>query len=57
MKYSDQPMDLADACLVRLYETFQDGSATLVTVDRADFTVYRTQKGRPLRCLFPPAGS
>jgi predicted nucleic acid-binding protein len=57
MKYSDQRMDLADACLVRLYESFQDGSATVVTVDRMDFSIYRTQRGRPLQCLFPPAGN
>jgi len=53
-KYGDLPMDLADACLVRLYETFRDGSASIVTVDRTDFTVYRTRKGRALQCLFPP---
>lgn len=53
-KYADQPMDLADACLVRLYETFREGSATILTVDRTDFTVYRTSKGKPLRCVFPP---
>ena len=57
MKYSDQPMDLADACLVRLYESFQPGSATIVTVDRVDFSIYRTRRGRPLQCLFPPAGN
>jgi predicted nucleic acid-binding protein len=54
-KYADQPMDLADACLVRLYETYREGSATILTVDRTDFTVYRTSKGKPLRCEFPPA--
>ncbi|MEI6279604.1 MAG: hypothetical protein WCQ16_09520 [Verrucomicrobiae bacterium] len=53
-KYADQPMDLADACLVRLYETFREGSATILTVDRTDFTVYRTSKGKPLQCVFPP---
>jgi predicted nucleic acid-binding protein len=54
-KYADLPMDLADACLVRLYETHREGSATILTVDRTDFTVYRTSKGKPLRCEFPPA--
>jgi len=54
-KYADQPMDLADACLVRLYETHREGSATILTVDRTDFSVYRTSKGKPLRCEFPPA--
>ncbi len=53
-KYADQPMDLADACLVRLYEMHREGSATILTVDRTDFTVYRTSKGRPLQCVFPP---
>jgi len=55
VKYADLPMDLADACLVRLYETHREGSATILTVDRTDFTVYRTSKGKPLRCEFPPA--
>jgi predicted nucleic acid-binding protein len=54
-KYADQPMDLADACLVRLYETHREGFATILTVDRTDFTVYRTSKGKPLQCEFPPA--
>ena len=54
-KYADQPMDLADACIVRLYETHREGSATILTVDRTDFTVYRTSKGKPLQCEFPPA--
>ena len=54
-KYADQPMDLADACLVRLYETRREGSATILTVDRTDFTVYRTSKGKLLQCEFPPA--
>jgi predicted nucleic acid-binding protein len=53
-KYADLPMDLADACIVRLYESFRKGSATIVTVDRRDFSVYRTRHGEPLRCLFPP---
>ena len=53
-KYADQPMDLADACIVRLYETHREGSATILTVDRTDFTVYRTSKGKPLQCEFPP---
>lgn len=54
-KYADQPMDLTDACLVRLYESFREGTATIVTVDRRDFSTYRTRKGRPLQCAFPPA--
>ena len=38
-KYRDRPMDLADAALVRVAE--REGIATIFTVDRSDFTVYR----------------
>src|SRR5688500_1642000 len=37
-KYQDTPMSLADACLVRMTETF--GNPVLLTTDR-DFLVYR----------------
>jgi len=37
-KYADVPMSLADACLVRMSETFAD--PMLVTTD-ADFRIYR----------------
>ena len=48
-KYADQPMSVADACLVRLAELAP--RATLVTLDR-DFLVYR--RGRsPLRLATP----
>ncbi len=49
-------MDLADACLVRLYGAYREGTARIVTLDRIDFTVYRTQSGRRIKCVFPPAG-
>ena len=55
-KYADQPMDLADACLVHLYGTYRAGTARIVTLDRNDFTVYRTQSGRRIECVFPPGG-
>lgn len=38
-KYGDQPMDLADAALVRVAE--REGTRKVFTVDRNDFTVYR----------------
>jgi hypothetical protein len=38
-KYSNRPMDLADACLVRVAE--REGIRTIFTVDRKDFSVYR----------------
>src|SRR5947199_98245 len=36
-KYADQPMSVADACLVRMAEL--DGAATIITLD-SDFKVY-----------------
>ena len=43
-KYRDQPMDLADACLVRMTET--EPRSLVVTTD-ADFKVYR-RNGREI---------
>lgn len=51
-KYPDQPMDLADACVVRMSELLPD--SVVYTVDRRDFSVYRRHRRRPLRCVFPP---
>ena len=39
-KYADSPMDFADATLVALAE--ERGIADIVTLDRKDFSVYRT---------------
>ena len=50
-KYSDRPMDLADACLVRLSEL--NPGARVWTVDMADFHIYRRQDGKPVPCSFP----
>lgn len=50
-KYRDQAMDLADACVVRMSELFED--SVVYTVDRKDFSVYRRQGRRPVRCIFP----
>ena len=38
-KYSDLPMDLADAALVRVAE--REGIARVFTIDRKDFEIYR----------------
>ncbi len=38
-KYSDRPMDLADAALIRVAE--RKGIRQFFTVDRKDFSVYR----------------
>lgn len=50
-KYADRRMDLADACVVRMTELFPD--ATVYTVDRADFTVYRRHGRQIVPCVFP----
>ena len=50
-KYRDQGMDLADACVVRMSELFQD--SVVYTVDKTDFSVYRRHSRRPIRCVFP----
>lgn len=47
-KYARIPMDLADACLVRLAE--ETGSGRLLTLD-SDFSVYRWRKTRPFELL------
>jgi hypothetical protein len=46
-KYADLPMDLADASLIWAAETL--GVLDVLTLDRRDFGVYRTQRGTALR--------
>ena len=41
-KYRDQPMDLADAALVRVAE--REGCRKVFTIDRRDFLAYRPAK-------------
>lgn len=50
-KYSDQPMDLADACLVRMAELAV--RSRIWTVDRRDFTAYRRHGRQAIPCEFP----
>jgi uncharacterized protein len=50
-KFSDQPMDFADACLVYLSEQTRD--CRIVTIDRADFTVYRRHGREAIPLLLP----
>jgi predicted nucleic acid-binding protein len=50
-KYSDQDMDLADACVVRMTELIRD--CRVVTLDRSDFSVYR-RNGRDLIPVVAP---
>ena len=49
-KYSDRPMDVADAALVRVAE--REGIRKIFTVDREDFGVYRLH-GRVRPNLIP----
>ena len=51
-KYSDTPMDFADATLVLLAEEF--GVAEILTLDRRGFTTYRTRKGKGFRLVLAP---
>jgi predicted nucleic acid-binding protein len=50
-KYRDQEMDLADACVVRMSELFED--CLVYTVDRSDFSIYRRHSRRLIPCAFP----
>lgn len=49
-RYRDQPMSLADACLVRLAELFDE--ADVVTVDK-DFSVYRKHGRQAIPIISP----
>jgi predicted nucleic acid-binding protein len=49
-KYRDIPMSLADACLVRMAEKFDDYA--LCTLD-SDFTVYRKHGRQPIPLITP----
>lgn len=49
-KYADQPMSLADACLVRMTETLSD--PLLLTTD-SDFHIYRRHGRQVIPALMP----
>jgi predicted nucleic acid-binding protein len=50
-RYSNIPMSLADACLVRMSELIDD--SVIVTLD-SDFTIYRRHKRQKIPRLMPP---
>ncbi len=50
-KYRDQPMSLADACIVRMAEL--NPGHTVLTLD-SDFDIYRKHGRQPLDVLRPP---
>lgn len=49
-KYSDVPISLADACLVRMTETLP--KPTLLTTD-SDFRIYRRHSRQAIPCVLP----
>jgi uncharacterized protein len=51
-RYGDRKPDLADLCLVRMSELFPRHS--VITIDRADFRVYRRNKRETIPLLCPP---
>jgi predicted nucleic acid-binding protein len=51
-RYADRRPDLADLCLVRMSELHPRYS--VVTVDRADFSVYRRNKREVIPLICPP---
>ncbi len=50
-KYFEQPMDLADACLVRMAEL--TARSRIWTIDRRDFSAYRRNGRQVIPCEFP----
>jgi uncharacterized protein len=51
-RYADRNPDLADVCLVRLSELHPRHS--VITIDRADFKIYRRNKREMIPLLWPP---
>ena len=52
-KYRDREMDLADACIVRMTELIR--TCCVITLDRADFAVYRRNGRELIPLIVPPA--
>jgi predicted nucleic acid-binding protein len=51
-RFSDRRPDLADLCLIRMSELYPRHS--VITVDRADFRVYRRNKRETIPLICPP---
>jgi predicted nucleic acid-binding protein len=54
-RYADRSPDLADLCLIRLSEL--NPRHSVVTVERADFRVYRRNKREAIPIVSPPESS
>ena len=52
VRYRDRKPDLADLCLIRMSELYPNH--LLLTVDEADFRVYRRNKRERIPLLCPP---
>jgi predicted nucleic acid-binding protein len=52
-KYADRRPDLADLCLIRMSELYPQHA--VLTVDEADFRVYRRHKRDVIPVICPPA--
>ena len=52
-RYRDRRPDFADVCLVRMSELYPNHP--VITVDRADFQVYRRYRREAIPTVFPPA--
>ncbi len=52
-RFADRKPDLADICLIRLSELHPNHR--VITVDVADFRIYRRNKREPIPLLCPPA--
>jgi len=53
-RYADRGPDLADLCIIRMSELHPHHS--VLTVDRADFRVYRRNKREAIPLVCPPEG-
>lgn len=51
-RYADRQPDLADLCLIRMSELYP--RHTLLTIDEADFRVYRRNKRDVIPIICPP---
>jgi predicted nucleic acid-binding protein len=51
LRYKNRPMDLGDACCVRLSELLP--GSIVYTVDKSDFSIYRKNGRQPVPCVFP----
>ena len=54
-RYADRKPDLADLCVIRMSELYPRHA--VITVDEADFRVYRRNKRETIPLIYPPRGN